>query len=52
MNLLDFIYQYFGEWIADYPYMVGTIELVLTIIALIFLYNFCYWLIRLLGGER
>lgn len=52
MSLLEFIYEYFGEWIQLYPYMVGTIELVLTIIMLIFLYNFCYWLIKLLGGDR
>lgn len=50
--MLDFVYSYFGEWLIDYPYLIVTIEIVLTIIMLIFLYNFCYWLIKLLGGDR
>lgn len=48
----DFIEQFIGTWITDYPYLLGTFELVLTIIIFIFLYNFCYWLIKLLGGDR
>lgn len=52
MSMLEYIYTYFGDWIENYPYMVGTIQLVIMIIMMIFLYNFTYWLVRLLGGDR
>lgn len=52
MSLQEFLTSYLGEWLLEYPYILAVYEIVLIIIMLIFLYNFCYWLIRLLGGDR
>ena len=48
----DYITELMGDWILDYPYIRGTLEILVLIIAFIFLWNLVYFLGRLLTGER
>lgn len=52
INLYTWITEFLGEWVADYPYIFGTIEIVIILIALIFLQNMLYALTKFIAGER
>lgn len=52
MNLEQFIKELIGEWITQYPYLMGTAEIIFIVIGFVFLQNMLYWLTKLLSGDR
>ena len=41
-----------GDWVLDYPYIRGTLEILVLLIAFIFLWNLVYCLFKLISGDR
>lgn len=50
--LSDWIIEYIGEWVLDYPHIYGGIILILLIVIFSVMENFIYWLTRFISGER
>lgn len=48
----SYVQQLIGNWITSYPEIRAMADLTLVTIGFIFLYNLCYFLVRLIGGDR
>jgi len=48
----DYILELLGDWLEDYPYLRGTADFLVLLIAFIFLWNLIYFLGRLITGDR
>lgn len=52
MTLMEWIEEYVGEWIVDYPYIQMAIFIILLIIICMALSNMLYWLGKFISGDR